>query len=301
MIRNNIILKKWLPGIAFILSGVVTGCIKEDLAECPKSYQLVVRTDEGDNVSQDGIKEVILFIFDENQRYINSISTSVDKVVELNYPSHNNLTVVGWANTVGTNQTQPSLTPGMPLEGQQITLVNLAIARLIQDDNYTLSPNDLFHGIKQVDLKNGSNTTPDVLYIKRKVSAVSIIARHLQEYMNTQDQDFSYRLRKSKNALDFTGLLTGTEVSYLPQATFNTKNEFETPVFLILPSEMSKSIEVDIYKGTQLVHTITSTPAGEPIQAVEGKFLQIIVDFSGGINIEINLSDWENKDVSGEF
>lgn len=286
--KRNISLLGKLMAVTTLLSGLMWSCIKDKSDDCYTSYQLVVKTVEADSVGKGDIGEVILFVFDKEQKYLGSLKTNIDEITELPYPSNDQLYIIAWGNTAGGNQSLFNPTSGNPPEG--VTL------ELKKNGSYTISPNDLFQGAKAID-QNTSTPRPDILYIKRKVANVTIIAKGLQAHQNTTDQNFTYVVRGTNDALDLNGRLTGEETNVQPTATFNTMGEFNAPAFSVFPSN---HLAIDIYKGDQLVYSVDKDDAGNPFAVPEGKKLTIIIDFSGNVNVTITLTDWEEKDVVNE-
>lgn len=286
------------PFYILLLMFIFTGCIKDDLNDCPKTYRLVVLTDPSDDMLLRATPKVVLFIFDENNHLIDYRNTSPGIVMELNYPGHSKLNAVAWANI--DNQINISTMDNqMPLEKAKIQLADRADN--LSGGIYALSPNDLFYGKKELDMKMNTLAQPDILIINRKVAAIRIVAKHLKEYIGTTDSDFTYRVKGSKNTFDFNGNLTGDNRNYLPECSFNEKNELIAPAFLVYPSQTGQSVSVGIYKGANLIHTIDMDDKGIPLKTEAGKLLELVVDFSSEANVGIVIKDWDALEVDQEY
>lgn len=278
---------RYLSIAVLLMTGLVWSCIRDDRDDCITSYQLIVKPIASDSVRNGDISEVVLFIFDKEQKFIGSMKTGINQVTELSYPSYDELYVVAWGNITGRNQT---LSP--PETGKLPGQINLNLA--MKDASYALPPGDLFQGAKPVNQKAASSQ-PDVLLIKRKVANVTVTAKGLQDYLGTTDVDFTYVIRGSSGSTDLNGVLSGNEVRLQPDAAFNVNRDFTTPAFRVFPST---HLAVDLYKGNQLVYSTDKDDAGNPFVAPEGKKLAILIDFRGNIRVTISVSNWDDTDIT---
>lgn len=271
-----------------LLTGLLWGCIKDNRDNCYTSYQLIVKTTESDSVGDGDINNVVLFIFDKEQKFIGSMATGIDQVTTLPYPSNDELYIVAWGNINSGHQSLSAPVPGV-LPG------DISLKLTMKDETHFNSPDDLFQGARSVQ-RNTKNSGPDILLIKRKIANVTVVARGLQAYLNTTDEDFTYIVRGTGGTLDLNGVLLGEEVYLNPDATFNPSQEFVTPPFHVLPSQ---HLVVDLYKADQLILSVDQDAGGNPLVAPEGKKLTITIDFSGNIHITISIDDWEQTEVTG--
>lgn len=301
MIRNNRYTKTSFVFGMLLLMFLFAGCIKDDLSDCPVTYRLVIQTDPNDNLqlrsTTNMTNKLVLFIFDENNNLLDYRRTSPGEVMELTYTGHHLLNAVAWANLDGQMNIS-SLTPQTPLSSAKVQLLD---SKELSDGKYALSPNDLFFGKKELTLTSDTQNQPDILIIQRKIAAMRITAKRLKEYVGTTDSDFTYRVRGSRNTFDFNGNLTGDDRNYLPLSSFNPNNEFVASSFLVFPSQASKNISVDIFKGNHLIYTTDKDNNGVPIRTERGKLLDLLIDFSAGVNTSFIIKDWDNKEINQEF
>lgn len=286
-------MKRYMPfsgclAVVVLLFTGLTGCIRDDRDHCCTSYKLVVKTVESDSVAEGDIGEVVLFIFDAQQKFRGSMKTQVGQVTELSCPSTDGLYVVAWGNINGQSQSLSVLNPGDSPEDSRLKLN-------MKDNDNELSPDDLFQGIKMISL-NAENSSPDVLWIKRKVAMVTVATKGVQQYANTTDEDFSYVIRGTSSAIDLGGNLASDEARLNPAAAFDGNQVFITPSFRVFPAG---HISVDIYKAGQLIYSVDQDDAGNPFAVFEGKKLTIFIDLSGNIHhVTISISDWQQTDVT---
>lgn len=275
---------------------VVTGCIKEDLTGCyePKlTLQVKAFDADGKEVGSETVKDITLYIFDENKRFIDSRQASLWESLILDYPDHDALTVVAWGNCRQEHQSMPALQKGDRLETAFVSLIQTRKASLIPEAG---SPDDLFHGTVNITTNDASGKQLD---LRRKTSGVVITTRYLREYVGTGEGEFCYSLRKSSDKLDFYGKPNGMDISYCPDATFNGTGDFVSSIFNILPTDAD--IKIDIFHQDVLQTTIVSDNQGRPLRAVEGRLLNVFINFKGSVSVSVSVTPWGEKEIWKEF
>lgn len=283
--------------ISLVAVFVSTGCTKEDLSSCaPKSYTLTVSaTDgQGNELTAETVKEVMLYVFDENNQYLGvHTGTQVGQMVMLPYHTKEKITVVAWGNGAQGHQSMPTLTVGDKMETAFVSL----LSQIRSTMDIAQSPDDLFYG--SITLSKEHLTVDNKISISRKTSSVIITARKLKQYAGAADDDFSYVLRKSTNKLDFYGKSNGTDVGYRPEAAFDNTGQFVSPIFNILST--TSNIEIDIYHSGVLMATVVGDSTGKPFQAVEGKLLNVLIDFSADVTVTVSVTKWGHQEIWKEF
>lgn len=275
---------------------VTAGCTKEDISQCNTSHKFTLKAsdaDNGDITNPDVVKEIKLYVFDDAKNYLETHNTTIGEVVELNYPHLDKLHIVAWGNLDGGKQKVPTINIGDNLETAFISLhttkASLPIAQ---------SPDDLFH--QDIEVTKEERKVDNVLTMRRATSSVAITTRKLKEYASVDDDDFSYTLRETTDKLDFYGKPSGTEVvHYRPDAAFDNTGQFVSPIFNILPT--TTDIEIDIYHGSDLVASIKDDGKGNPLKAVEGKLLNVLIDFSLSITVKVEVTQWGEQKVWKNF
>lgn len=273
-----------------------TSCIDEDYKEnCNKRY-LVARTTD---VEPDTIKNnVAFYIFDENKKFESVITTGLDKEVEFDKPSANKYTVVcfGYA----PEARMPVLQKGTYLTDARIMLD----VSIIGNDTLATSPYELFYGM--IDITQESDPV-NTCWIKRKISALTIITHHLQSALSTTDTDFTYLVRRTYRTLNFDGTFEGEKVMYKPAVRFNTNNkDFIAQMFYTFPSFEEEGISIDIYKANKRIATYNPTLDGNPVLLQEGKQTTIWIDFNnegndGQMNVTCKVEDWKKVNINEYF
>lgn len=298
MKKSNSVL--YLLFLLFVLGE--SGCIKEDAPHpegCPPErdkHVLIVRSFDlpGHEITGTGVvKEIVLYIFDNKSNYLNQIQCKESEPVELDYPEHSLLTIVGWGNSSGGEQYLPRINNSASIKDLQIKLKQTQVG-------YSNSPADLFHGITTIELNSITKTVTHYLDIQRKVASMYISIKGLQAWLDTSDTDFSFEIDEKANAFDFYGSLQGDLTTFRPKFEIKGTDEFVIPIFYTLPSG-ENPVTLRIRKGNQVIYTTSEDESGNPFRLEPGKLLTVSIDFNAGINSVVSLESWVESDINQEF
>ena len=233
-----------LMALMYILSLALTSCFKEDTSLCPRPFYVFIKVEDnnGNDITSEGdVKQLIMFVFDENGKMIDAIEVSGDQVagrkpIEMKFDPRQHpqsLTFDVWANT------------GNEVDFSAINTVqqrqNLYVSLKKTADGSAQSPGDLFHGtLANVPIEVGGieyGTSHEVV-IKRKVALVTITTINLRPWhSNTRVTDgYSYQVHGATAGLDHQGN-PGTGATYhVPETMFNEQDHFVAPLFTVLPT-----------------------------------------------------------------
>ena len=284
--------------ILFFMAFVSASCIKDELGDCPApgtpgfSLQVKAFDADGGSLGDETIKDLTLYIFDADKALLDTRNVLLSETVTLDYPGHDNLTLVAWGNGKQGAQSMPALKEGDHLETAFVSLIQTRTTLPVAG-----SPDDLFYGT--IDIPSAAGASAKEFPLRRKVSGVAITARHLREYVGSTEGEYYYIVRKTTDKLDFYGRPNGTEVSYRPQAAFNDNGEFVSPAFNIFPTEAD--IKIDIYHRDVLKTTVIADSNGNPLRVAEGRLLNVLVDFQGAVSVDISVTDWGKQEIWKEF
>ncbi|MDR1939113.1 MAG: FimB/Mfa2 family fimbrial subunit [Tannerellaceae bacterium] len=298
---------KKAAGLTLLLPFIMS-CINEDLSSCKRTLpgiKLVVAAIPGiDVINPDDVKEVDLFVFDENKNFIATEKAVMNELVYLSYPTAGKqLYVVAIANALSKQ------TLAVPKAGEGMDAGHIALTRESIFDGMQLyaSPDDLFRGELSIDTKE-AKTEPYELPLHRIVSSVSLKVKGLQEYLQAENTEFSALVGSPYNTVDFNGGLfmltraTGSPVNTAIQGKQNTKSGMmELPVTRILSSAEGENVNICLYQGTKRIHTVSSDSEGKPLKAINGKLLEVWIDFTGQVNVSVRYSQWGKETVWKEF
>ena len=107
--------KKVLSLILLTVAIFTTGCIKDDMDECSNLTLKVVNYQNDDVTPLGAVKDVSLYVFDENKTLLETVQLDEDfiknrkEIVLKNYPEGKKLTLVAYGNLSGGNQQKISL------------------------------------------------------------------------------------------------------------------------------------------------------------------------------------------------
>lgn len=280
-----------------------------------KHYLLTVKAIDPDFAA---VKDnVSLYVFDDASKFTQLAQTTLDKSTDLALEHGKSYTVVAVPHSA--DMSLPTFAKGTLIQDAQIVLATSVFA---DNNNAAISPGDMFHGtISLVDndpvcggTASKANkeivnpiTENQVLWTRRKVAALTIIARNVQAAMGTTDTDFSYVVRQTSGALALDGTLKGTKVVYHPASHFTTTNkDLIAPMFYTYASQTEDGFTLDIYKGNSLVRSYTTDGDENPYLLKEGKHTVVLIDFgsaSSGAQMNVNFSvkDWTDAGINQAF
>lgn len=270
------------------------GCIREDRDDCPpESVHFMVKAyaESGAEVTEDEVRDVILYVFDGELHFVERIETELGTLVEVRPPADGQINIIAWGNLGGGNQTVPVLLPG--------DNKNTALVRLLEDTRATATPHhpcdDLFFGEVSVsDIRQEGNV---LIPMHRKAGSMTVSVRKLKEYTGFADDDFSVVVRETFNSIDFDGNCIGSMASYRPSCAFATDGVLKIPIFNMIPGT---GLSIDLYHGQDLIYT-ASVSGGEPIDVIAGKLTNVLIDFTGNISVSVTVTSWGQQQVWKDF
>lgn len=299
-----------------LVSAVLTGCIKEKGSDyCPTAaHYLIVRSFDADNKEITGtgaVREVVLYVFDNNGAYTGKIIGAENAHIPLDYPEGSQLTLVGWANSQNGKQIMPQLAQGTPIDQALVTLtenssqpaaVPAGSKASPQIGSSSASPDDLFWGTGVVSLNSleGQTEVGHELNIKRKVASISVVIKGLQEWAGTSDTDFSIVINGTRKSIDFRGNKVGNPTLYLHQLLKNENGLFVTGIFNTFPSADTR-ITIDVYKGSEKIYTVTTDGENKPFVLDEGRLLNVFIDFTRNAAVTFTVTEWGKVDINQDF
>lgn len=282
---------------------VQAACIREDNDDCPAGndeHVLTVHSFDGQGNELTGtgaVSEVMLYIFDAQNHFLQSISCKENETVPINYPEQEKIAVIGWGNSQSNNQTMPQPIQGTPLESLQMSLLHSGEGTL-------LSPDDLFYGSVNVDFSAATRvvTVTHQLNLQRKVAGMEIIVKGIPQRFETDDEDFTLQVNETAEGMDFMGDLTTSHNNYRPTCRFNSLKELIAPIFRTLPSG-GRPVTVTLYKGNEPVYEASTNEEGTPFILEAGKLLSITIDLNKGAggSASFFVNKWNESNINQEF
>lgn len=284
---------------------LLAGCTKSTTGKCPDEIEVDINVVdvEGEDITDQGVIEKLsLFVFDNNKLFIKQLETRVGESLRLYFPDQDLIHVVSWGNLNGNSVQLTELKPGTPMHEAMVSLLEnpLPQHKANATRGIAIPPTDLFYSYNEISLRTGAQASY-TLRLNRMVSAMNITMRNLQSYANRYDDNYSLVVRETYNAIDFYGRLTGDKVGYVPATSFNDKKELTAPLFNLLPSHAEGVIEIDIYHGDELITTVKNDNKGQPLKALQGKVLNVLVDFRMNVSVTVSVTSWGVTEIPKEF
>lgn len=274
-----------------------SSCIKDDFPDCNTTLFLHIKAvdiTEQDITSSGEAGGAIVYVFDENQHFIEHIQVSSADIqnktpIKIFHKGISNFSVIVWSNLNG-NQQADSLTGGVHIEQ--------AFVRLKKNtESYALNPDDLFHGILNIKNNNHANsnvTIEETITIQRKTALLNIMVKGLP----TQPTDNYYFVIKgaAKDSYNFKGELVGDSIRYRQGGEFNTSNsQFISSPFSMYPLQDSGRLTILIYDGDNLIATAeTNDKDGSNIVPIVGVTTNVLIDLRSSLNVNIVVTNWDD-------
>ena len=290
----------YIPGILYFMLTLLllSGCIAENTDDCYKGTPLTVELPAG--ILPESMKDISLYVFDDKDKLLDVFSMSATEPVILNYPDIPMLHCVALCNTQdGTMSVSPP-EKGGSCSGGFISLKPAEPTRVEQ--GIFTSPTDLLYG----ELKLENNTTPakperQVVSVSRMTASMNITLRGLQRLTGTEDWDYSLVVRETNSRMNFDGTYGGTPASYSPPVTPGKNKDFEVYMFRLFPTLNATGLTIEIYHNGTLLKSVHADGSGNPIIPVVGKTMNLLLNFEGSVNVEIELTEWGETVIWKEY
>ena len=290
----------YIPGILYFMLTLLllSGCIAENTDDCYKGTPLTVELPAG--ILPESMKDISLYVFDDKDKLLDVFSMSATEPVILNYPDIPMLHCVALCNTQdGTMSVSPP-EKGGSCSGGFISLKPAEPTRVEQ--GIFTSPTDLLYG----ELKLENNTTPakperQVVSVSRMTASMNITLRGLQRLTGTEDWDYSLVVRETNSRMNFDGTYGGTPASYSPPVTHGKNKDFEVSMFRLFPTLNATGLTIEIYHNGTLLKSVHADGSGNPIIPVVGKTMNLLLNFEGSVNVEIELTEWGETVIWKEY
>ena len=286
-------------GVTFLL----TGCIYDDLSECPRPFFLKVKAIDADNkdiTSGGAVQSVVLFFFDEagnclQTKELNAAQIVAQKPVFVEPKGASKITCVAWGNPSEDDRKQFS----------SITRLSDLYVRLLSQDGIAQSPTDLFAGSIEHEMEydlNKKNSTITV-EISRRTAEVTVTVlgyKSWAEHLKTSP------LRASQTIADAITLgttpdtyishqqLGGQLVSYRPKGVIEGNGNLIVAPFRIFPTLNAAPLVLFLYANGKKQLSFTESSDGKKFVPEVGRMLNILIDMrSSSLNTLVVVTPWD--------
>lgn len=290
MNKSNTNKQSFILAALLLLSGLLSGCIREDNTDCPRPFRLFVKAVDIDlqDITESGeVKQVFLFVYNEKGELIQSIELDADFIknrkavpIELPYPGFEALHFVAWGNVNDDVNFDKS--------DLDVTLKDIGAG-------IAGSPSDLFYGTLNVPVEYGGIEAAgdQTVVIHRKTSQVVITANGLKKWNGNKDGEYTYRLTESHNTIDGKGELTGPMVGYNPNAVMDINGNLGAAPFRTFPTTGGKTYTLEILYNGEVIYSATEGTDGVKFVPEVGRLLNIYIDFRAEVGIYVAISPWD--------
>lgn len=277
---------------------LLSGCIAENTDDCYTGIPLTVELPA--DISPQTMKDINLYVFDDKDGLLDILPMSGMEPVILNYPGIPMLHCVALCNTqdgtmfVSSPQKGGACSDGfLSLKPAESTRAELGI--------FT-SPADLFYGELEIE-NNVTPAQPDrqIVVVSRMTASMNITLRGLQKLAGTEDGDYSLVVRQTSSRMNFDGTYGGTPASYSPPLTPASNRDFEVSMFRLFPTINAEGLTIEIYNKGTLLKSVHADGSGNPIIPVVGKTTNLLLNFEGSANVEIEITSWGETVVWKEY
>jgi hypothetical protein len=280
---------------------VTQGCgklYKEDLEDCYAGVSVALKahpeTSDLAAVEQ-GARNAVLYVFNAEGHLLEKRETELGRVEVLKYRGAGPLNVVGWLNK-DDMFSDPEFGDGI-YRGDRMLSLSSRHSRAIPGTERH-HPSDLFYGNEELQNVELSLTTEhkDVL-AQRLTGQATITVRGLREYARVDDSNFYFIVGPTAGAVDFYGrhhYEAENLSTHYPEAGFNSKDEFITNNFTLMPTQTAVPLTVQIWHdalGLVYESDIHQTN-GEKIHIKADRTTNILIELRTEISITIKETLW---------
>lgn len=288
-------LQHLLPLLSVMLLLTTVGCCRKE-----KLFSGRILTFSFDSTSQidpEAIREIEVFVYDDEDMLIGRASTGINGTITLDYPDIPTLHCIAWGNSKDSSLELSPLQPGDPIEKAYLALKPLSSHRT-ETQYHNTSP-DLFRGAIQIDNNMTDDRLPTQIVMQQTTASIQIIIDGLPSVTGTEAGDYCVVVNGVGGRIDFLGGYSGKAVHCLT-GSFNIEKEYIIPPFRLFPSTEGEEINIDIFHDEKLLKSITQTNDGKPILPAIGKELTLLIKFPSG-GVEVKPPGWNSTDVEVSY
>lgn len=303
-----------LPFFALVL----TGCIKENLDNCPSdklSTMMIVPADLPGLDPIDPVDAVShkVYVFDEAGVLLEIFEAQINEEFQKPWSDKGPLQVIALSaeESFTNKETGAPLQVGDKLSQGEVALERAAEPSLFDGLPLYIPPTDIFRGDLVVD---PTDTKSHLLPVSRAVAAVCIRIQGLKEYLTQRDGalgTINVVLTASYNNFSvlgepaFTSRATTLPVAFMPGSTFKTISSTEYHYvpsvgnsFNIISTQDGSPVEVLIYHNNVLINQFRQIPSNsdaavfQPILVYNGMLNVIDINYFANLSLSVSQSSW---------
>lgn len=282
--------------VCLLLLVFLSGCIREGLIPCEGYIHIrIVDQATGEDITETGeAGEVSLFIFDEEQKYMSTLSVRQEDVITrtpvvLPYPAPSGYMIAGWAN-IRENEQFSGLTPGARPDEIRIELLS-------EIEPFVSPPDNLFFGSMQLEQVTSFPFHQEIVLF-RKNARMHITARGFFESIDPEE--FYFVVEMNHNGYTSDGQPIAKAADMRIEGTFQADGDFVTPsdLQLIHSSGPEDVVTVKLYRRNPagsdlLLASATHDINGNPIAPAAGETTNVLLTLKGtSLEVHVIVTPW---------
>lgn len=304
------IIQRWInktATTAWIVSmlALLSGCIAEDLEDCPQPFELTVRAVDISNqdITSDGdVENVILFTFDESGKRLDKILLNAEEIksrkpIHIEHYGPKSLTFVAWGN----------VTPADIARLESVQRIEDVQMPLQRTEGFGQYPTDLFSGRLDREQVYGEVELgkPATIDIYRRTCQVNVTVLGYEQWLGRQADkrqafdptDYATAqilFGKSLDNYAIADTYDGNPTTYrLTGSLDSSTGDYRIAPFRVYPPIESKPFQLDFYVGDKCLESFTKDSRGTLLLPEIGKMLNVLIDMrSGDIAVQVVVTPW---------
>lgn len=289
-------LQHMLP-LFFAVLLLTTACCKKE--ELISGRTLTFSLDSASLADPDAIREIEVFVFDNQQQLISRTSTGIDGTISLDYPQTPTLHCIAWGNSKDNSLEYSTLQPGDPLEKGYLALTPHSPTRA--ETIFSNTPPDLFRGAIQIDNSTPADAQPSTRMVMQQTTAsIYITIDGLSETTGIEAGEYTVEVNNAATSIDFKGRYSGKTTHRLT-GSFNAQKEYIILPFHLFPPVAGQGITIDILHDGKLLESITQMSDKQSIIPVAGKVLKLLISISPSGGVEVSPPGWNPTDIEVNY
>lgn len=273
----------------------IQSCIADNVRDCEeKGYIcLKVTAQDGSDITATGVVESAdLYIYDQDGHFLQTTHLIKEQIIQrerilIRNKNIKGLQVVVWGNLYDNESI--SRTEEDELETSSVILKTY-------DEECTLSPDDLFYGMKIIQVQSVDSS--DEIIIARKNARLNITVRGLPENENADDYYFIIDL--NNNGYYFTGKPVRNKIEMKKRSGFNAMSDLisDQPFNIIHSFSTNRfpddNITIYLYKNgvNTPIASIDKDINGKEISPAAGELTNILINLSS-LQTHIIVTPWD--------
>lgn len=298
-----------LAVVCALLAPALHSCNDEcdDCGSAPRTRTLeltlkVVDGEGEDITATEAIRTACLFVFDEHGDYLYTQRLDIDEVkagkpVTLDVGANRTVTVAAWSNMYFCGSIDRS-----DIGNIHSLDVPVYISLVRDDQQYNKTPSEVFHSVHTFETTVSTRAVKQIV-LESKVAKVRITTRRLRVWANAQNwSQLGFDLTGTTDKYSVAKCLFGTSgAKYRPTLAYDAENYHGSASLNTFPSANGQGVAVNIYKDGAPIFCADRDSGGNQMLARAGKLLDIVIDFSAGVEVTATLKPWDEVGQGTEF